>query len=178
MGSKSKKSGSGITSASANQQTAPQQYSYGGINMTQAEAQKKYQADMAAWRAPTTTGTGTHGMDTGTITQEAQMYQPEGAAVGHLGVPVTQWGATGLGGGGPALPKLGVLPTAPVVVPRQQLAINMNRQPYQQLNRGGHDGGNYSTSQPGSAANRSGSSAYGGYGGSNKSTGKSGGGLY
>jgi hypothetical protein len=172
MGSKSKGGGG---SAAVQQQP---QATYGGQTMSQADAQAKYQADMAAWRAPTSTGTGTAGMDTGTITAEASpaVAGGEGLAPVHLGVPTTQWGATGLGGGGPALPAMGVLPTAPVAVQRQQLAQVMQPQNNNFMRGGsspgyggaGGAGGNY-----GSSASSGG--GMGGYGGAGSSRGYGGG---
>jgi hypothetical protein len=123
----------GVQTAAQNVQTAPQQYSYGGINMTQDEANQKYQADLAAWRAPTLTGTGTADQANANITAGATDNY---AGSGHVGVPTTTWGANGMGAGGPGIPNIGVLPTAPTVVPRQQLA--------QQLFYGG-----YSKNSPG-----------------------------
>lgn len=102
MGSKSKKSGSGSIGSSAQQN-----YSYGGQNMTETDANAKYQADLAAWRAPTATGTGVAGADIGNVLSAATTD----SATGHLGVPTTTIGYGG--SGGPAIPTVGVLPTAP-----------------------------------------------------------------
>jgi len=107
---------------------------YGGNTMTQDAANAKYQADLAAWRAPTATGTGTAGMDIGTTVSEAPT---DFAGSGHLGVPTTQWNASGLGGGGPALPAMGVLPTAPVAVGRTALARAMTPASSTYYNQGG-----------------------------------------
>ena len=75
--------------------------------MTQDAANAKYQSDLAAWRAPTATGTGVAGNDIGNIVSAATTD----SATGHLGVPTT---TVGYGGsGGPAIPAVGVLPTAP-----------------------------------------------------------------
>jgi hypothetical protein len=141
MGSHSKGGGSAV------QQQQPQA-TYGGQTMSQADAQAKYQADLAAWRAPTTTGTGYAGMDTGTITQEASpaVAGGEGVAPTHLGVPTTQWGANPFGGGGPAIPNIGALPTAPVAVQRQNLAQVMTPQQPYYGNQSGH--GSFSQNYP------------------------------
>jgi len=111
VGSKPKKSGSGSGAIGT---SAQQNYSYGGQNMTQDAANQKYQADLAAWRAPTTTGTGTYGMDAGNIVNEASaaVEGGNGVAPTHLGVPTTTINY-GMGSGGPAIPTVGGLPTAP-----------------------------------------------------------------
>ena len=109
-------------------------YSYGGnTNMTQQAAQQAYQADLAKWRAPTTTGASapayqmvSPGTDpvTGKPLEKVQMAK----TVGLLN------SAPGMGGDqGPPLPAMGVLPTAPVqnrmalarVMPRQQPYVGM-----------------------------------------------------
>jgi hypothetical protein len=124
-------------------QTA-QQASYGGQTMAQADADAKYKADMAAWRAPTTQGTGHAGVDTGVITADAPTSVGD---TGHLGVPTTNWAATGLGGYGPALPAAGVLPTAPVAVQRNSLASAMQPTGYgtawSPYSAGSNSGGGY-----------------------------------
>jgi hypothetical protein len=89
MGSKSKSSGGGGTSSAGGTASSPQ-YSYGGQTTSQADAEAKYKADLAAWRAPTTTG-------------RAPSATP---------VPTTATSAFG-SDGGPALPSFGVAPTAP-----------------------------------------------------------------
>ena len=102
MGSKSKGGSSSM------QQAAQKNYSYGGTNMTQDAANQKYAADLAAWRAPTATGTGVAGQDIGNVVADASTNF---AGTGHLGVPTLQ---VGMGqGGGPGIPTVGVLPTAP-----------------------------------------------------------------
>lgn len=160
------------SSPKAGQKTAPQMMSYGGTNMNQADAQAKYQADMAAWRAPTSTGLGTAGMDTGTMVAAAPT---DGGGTGHLGVPTTDWTANPFGGGGPALPALGVLPTAPIAVPRTILANTM-RQPYRPDSGGGGQAGRQSSAGYGYGGGGSYSGTSGGRGGS-KSSARSGG-LY
>jgi hypothetical protein len=135
MGSKSR--GGGVQTASQGVKTAPQQYSYGGMNMSQAEAQQKHQTDLANWRAPVATGTGA-----------------------ATGVPTV--GANPGYDGGPPLPGMGVLPTAPVVVPRQQLAQIIRRPQYV----GGRGGDRSSSGYGYSGGGPGGSHGFGGSTGS------------
>lgn len=92
------------------------QASYGGQTMSQADADAKYRADMAAWRAPTTTGT-------------APTVLPGAAPADINGVPQMPTHYMGDPNAGPALPAFGVLPTAPVAL-RNSLATAMTPPSY------------------------------------------------
>jgi len=151
MGSHSKKSGSSGTPQS----------SYGGSTMSTADANAQYQQDLANWRAPTASGATTAPTTNAYQTADAGTD----AATGHLGVPTTTWaGSTGGWGSqdaGPALPSVGVMPTAPVATAnRNTLAQTM----YPSSNIMGFYNGQavYGTPQgTGNSSNRSGSSGYG-----------------
>jgi hypothetical protein len=98
-------------------QAAQPQATYGGQTMSQADADAKYRADMAAWRAPTTTGT-------------APTVLPGAPPADINGVPQMPTHYMGDPNAGPALPAFGVLPTAPVAIQRSNLASVMTPPSY------------------------------------------------
>lgn len=101
------------------------QFNYGGDVMSEADAMAKYQADMAAARAPTTTGA-----------TPADLSTPARVETG--GIPTLPTINYGNSAYNPAIPAQMVWPTAPTPASsRDVLASAVNKKKYRESNKGG-----------------------------------------